>query len=373
MKLFNSFSLLTWTFISFLFAFLIAGCLGSVGISNLTSIQMGGARQGIPLILTSKVTTFAGTGIPIDIDYIGTAASFDHPYGITTDGISLYVGEYHGSRIRKIVIETGMVTTLAGSGTAGAIDGIGTAASFNDPRGITTDGSNLYVSDTSNHKIRMIVISTGVVTTLAGSGTAGAIDDTGTAASFNMPSGITTDGINLYVADISNNKIRKIVIATGVVTTLAGSGTAGVVDGTGTTASFNHPNGVTTDGSNLFVADYYNHEIRKIVIATGVVTTLAGTGTAGAIDGTGTAASFNFPNSLTTDGSNLYVADTSNSKTRKVVIATGVVTTLAGSGRAGAADGTGTAASFNSPAGMTTDGVSVYVSELGNHKIRKIQ
>ena len=350
----------------------LGGCESGAEIATVIH-QMGGVRQGMPLNLTTAVTTLAGTGKEVSVDGIGTAASLYNPYGITTDGSNLYVGEYRGSRIRKIAIASGVVTTLAGSGTVGAVDGIGTAASFHDPRGITTDGSSLYVSDTSNHKIRQIVITTGVVTTLAGSGKAGAVDGTGTSASFNMPSGITTDGSNLYVADISNNKIRKIVIASGVVTTLAGSGAEGAVDGPATAASFNHPNGITTDGSDLYVADFYNHKIRKIVIATGVVTTVAGTGTSGAVDGTGITASLNHPNSITTDGSNLYVADTFNYSIRQILITTGVVTTLAGSGTAGAVDGPGTAASFNTPAGIATDGSTLYVSDLSNNKIRKIQ
>ena len=120
------------------------------------------------------------------------------------------------------------------------------------------------------------------------------------------------------MADQLNHKIRKIVIASGAVTTLAGSGTAGAIDGTGTTASFYNPFGLTTDGTNLYVADTYNHKIRKIVIASGVVTTLAGTGTIGAIDGTGTATTFNYPFGITSDGTSLYVADQSNHKIRKI-------------------------------------------------------
>jgi len=217
-------------------------------------------------------------------------------------------------RIRKIVISTGVVTTLAGS-SSGNTDATGTSASFYIPIGITTDGTNLYVADYNNNRIRKIVISTGVVTTLAGS-SQGSTDATGTSASFYNPKGITTDGTNLYVADQSNHRIRKIVISTGVVTTLAGS-SQGSTDATGTSASFNYPRGITTDGTNLYVADYNNDRIRKIVISTGVVTTLAGS-SSGFADATGTSASFNFPRAITTDGTNLYVADTYNHRIRKI-------------------------------------------------------
>ena len=125
-------------------------------------------------------------------------------------------------RIRKIVLSTGAVTTLAGSGSQGSTNATGTSAKFKTPRGIVKVGTNLYVADTDNHIIRKIVKSTGVVTTLAGTaGSSGSTDGTGTAAKFYKPRAITTDGTNLYVADNSNHKIRKIVISTGAVTTLS--------------------------------------------------------------------------------------------------------------------------------------------------------
>ncbi|GHU61064.1 hypothetical protein FACS189445_2630 [Spirochaetia bacterium] len=215
----------------------------------------------------------------------------------------------------------GVVSTLAGSGTAGFANDTGTAAQFNSLHGITTDGSgNLYVADSSNNRIRKID-ATGVVTTFAGS-TQGFADDTGTAAQFNSPNGITIDGSgnHLYVADTGNHRIRKIVISTGVVSSLAGNGTPGYSMGTGTAAMFNQPNGITIDGSgNLYVADTHNHRIRQIVISSGVVTLLAGYGSPGYADGTGTAARFNQPNGITIDGSgNLYVADTVNHRIRKI-------------------------------------------------------
>jgi hypothetical protein len=239
--------------------------------------------------------------------------------------------------------------------------------------GITTDGTNLFVVDCGNNEIRKIVISTGVVSTFAGSTTSGSSDGIGTAASFNGPQGITTDGINLYIVDTNNHEIRQIVIATGVVTTLAGSTTSGSANGTGITASFWYPKEITTDGTNLYVSDSGNSEIRKIVIATGVVTTLAGSTTSGSADGTGTAASFYNPQSIITDGTNLYVVDDYNNEIRMIVIATGVVTTLAGSTTSGSADGFGTATSFLHPMGITTDGTFLYVTDTGNNVIRKIQ
>lgn len=280
--------------------------------------------------------------------------------------------------IRKIVITTGVVTTLAGtSGVFGSNDGTGTAAKFSYPRGITTDGTNLFVADTLNHAIRKIVIATGVVTTLAGTaGVTGDSDGTGTAAQFDYPRGITSDGTNLFVTDSINNTIRKIVISTGVVTTLAGTaGASGISDGTGAAARFNNPSGITTDGTNVFVGDASNYTIRQIVIATGVVTTLAGTaGVNSSTDGTGTNAAFAAPHGITTDGTNLFVADSDNHIIRKVVIATGVVTTLTGQANTfGNADGTLVNARFHEPYGITTDGTSLFVTDTSNNSIRKIE
>ena len=319
----------------------------SVGATFANHPLMGGAIQGTPLnLVPAAVTTFAGPAqgsrASSDTDGTGNAARFNYPYGITTDGTNLYVADNNNNKIRKIVIATGAVTTLAGpaqgSTVSGDTDDTGNAARFKNPSSITTDGTNLYVADSNNNKIRKIVIATGAVTTLAGpaqgSTTSGDTDDTGNAARFYNPNGITTDGTNLYVADSNNNKIRKIVIATGAVTTLAGpaqgSTTSGDTDGTGNAARFYIPSGITTDGTNLYVADYFNNKIRQIVITTGVVTTLAGPAqgsrASGDTDGTGNAARFYIPSGITTDGTNLYVADAYNNKIRQIVITTGVVT-----------------------------------------------
>jgi len=283
-----------------------------------TTSQMGGSIQGMELSLSTAVTTLAGTGSSGSANGTGTSASFNIPHAITTDGTNLYVADHDNHLIRQIVISTGVVTTVAGTGSSGSANGTGTSASFNYPRGITTDGTILYVADNSNHLIRKIVISTGAVTTLAGTGSSGSANGTGTSASFNAPEGITTDETILYVADTSNNLIRQIVISTGVVTTVAGTGSSGSANGTGTSASFNLPQGITTDGTNLYVTENNNHTIRQIVISTGVVTTVAGTGSSGSANGTGTSASFSSPYGITTDGTNLYVADMSNHLIRKI-------------------------------------------------------
>ena len=267
---------------------------------------------------------------------------------------------------------------LAGSsGTAGSADGTGAAALFRDPYGLALDSSgNLYVADKANDTIRMVTAS-GVVTTLAGTpGGVGTTDGTGAAAQFNQPVGLAVaSGGVIYVADSANHTIRKIASG-GVVTTLAGApGKAGYIDATGGSAEFNQPYGIAIDGSgNLYVTELGNNTVR-MVTSGGVVTTLAGTaGSAGSTDGTGTAARFNQPIGIAIDASgNLYVADSTNNTIRKIASG-GVVTTLAGSpGSAGTADGTGSAARFHSPRGMATDAAgNIYVTDSENCTIRKV-
>ncbi|SVD97744.1 uncharacterized protein METZ01_LOCUS450598, partial [marine metagenome] len=175
--------------------------------------------------------------------------------------------DYHISlSAANVLTNNPEVTTLAGS-SGGYLDATGTSASFASPRGITTDGTNLYVSDTSNNRIRKIVIDNGTVTTLAGSSSYGMVDNAiGTSARFFGPNGITSDGTNLYVADRRNSRIRKIVIDNGTVTTLAGSSQGYLDNATGTSAEFNSPYAITIDGTNLYVADTSNHRIRKIAL-----------------------------------------------------------------------------------------------------------
>ena len=321
------------------------------------------------------VTTLAGlAGNFGNADGTGSAARFNSPRGVAVDSAgTVYVADTGNSRIRKITAG-GVVTTLAGS-IPGAVDGTGPAARFNQPRGIAVDGTgNLYVADTGNHTIRKITAGA-VVTTLAGAGTVGSNDGTGSAAQFSSPQGVAVDSAGtLYVADTNNNMIRQ-VTAAAVVTKLAGSGAPGGFDGTGVSARFNGPVGVAVDSAGVvYVADTVSDTIRKITSG-GVVTTLAGfIGSLGAVDGAGSAARFAYPFGVATDTSgNIYVADRSNHTVRKVS-PEGHVTTFAGlANTPGTTDGTGSAARFNSPQGVAVDGAgTVYIADTLNHTIRTI-
>ena len=284
------------------------------------------------------VANTAGSVTPLAI--IVTAAAATKVYDGTTS-----------STATPTITPVNAVTTLAGSATqTGSSNGTGSAASFNSPPGVAVDSAgNVYVADEQNDEIRKISPS-GVVTTLAGSaGQTGSSNGSGSAARFDLPFGVAVDSEgNVYVADAYNDEIRKIS-PSGVVTTLAGSpGQQGSGNGTGSTASFYHPEGVAVDSAgNVYVADFANQEIREIS-PSGVVTTLAGSaGLAGSSNGAGNAARFDYPFGVAVDSTgNVYVADRSNDEIRKIT-PSGVVTTLAGSaGLAGSSNGSGSAARF---------------------------
>jgi sugar lactone lactonase YvrE len=382
------------------------------------------------------VTTLAGspTGVSGSSDGTGTAARFKSPTGVVSDALgNLYVCDTINSSIRKVEAGTAVVTTLAGrAGQTGSVDGVGTGARFSSPEDIALDGDgNLYVTDGSANNVRRIAPDT-TVTTLAGLAfTRGWVDGTGSDARFFQPKGIvlapsgvlyiaeagnhsirsvttagavstvlgipaetgTTDGLaslarfrgpagmavdssgNIFAADRGNCTIRKITPA-GVVSTFAGTaGVCGWNDGTGTAAQFSGPTGIVIDASdNLWVADYFNNTIRRVTPA-GVVTTAAGVaGHPGSADGPASIAQFSGPWSLAlaADGT-MYVADSVN-YTIRAISAGGTVTTLAGiAGQFGSADGTGTAARFNSPhgLGLGLDG-NLYVADALNNTIRRV-
>ncbi|HWZ15721.1 MAG TPA: gliding motility-associated C-terminal domain-containing protein [Mucilaginibacter sp.] len=287
-----------------------------------------------------KVITLAGNGRPNSIDGTGNTAGFEAPSGIVQDAMgNLYVTDNGSGLIRKVT-PAGVVTTIAGN-TMGftEADGKGSAASFYNPVGITIDPrGNLYVADQGSGRIRKIDTAYNV-TTIAGN-SAGYADGKGIAARFYGPTGITIDAQgNLFVCDDYNRRIRKIT-PQGDVTTVAGSSTPGSFDGTGTSAGFAGVTGIIADNSgNLYVAESGTvSKIRKIN-AQGVVTTIAGTGVSGYVDGFAARAQFNNPTGLVMDGSgNLYIADDGNNRIRKLTPG-GIVSTFAGTGTAVDMDG----------------------------------
>jgi streptogramin lyase len=349
---------------------LIAVILIAVFISGMFGCRRKELLSPTPVV---DSTVIAGGGIAGHTNGTGTAATFNHPFGLAVDAAgNVYVADQGNNLIRKIDPQT-VVTTFAGmAGIAGSANGVDTLAAFNKPFSVAADAlGNVYVADAGNNVIRAITPA-GLVSTFAGTGIAGAANGTDT-ATFNSPLSVAVDGSgNLYVADYGNNLVRKITPA-GLVSTLAGSGATGADNGNGNTATFNLPESVAVDAAgNVYVADNGNNLIRKITPA-GTVTTLAGSGGAGNANGTGNAASFNSPFGIAVDaGGNVYVADAGNNLVRKITPA-GSVSTFAGSGKKGTGNATGTAASFNTPSGVVVDAAgNVYVADENNNLIRKI-
>jgi sugar lactone lactonase YvrE len=469
--------------------------------------------------LIGGVSTYAGTGSMGDTDDVAKAdAEFNYPSGLAFDNAgNLFIADRDNHRIRKIV--GGIVSTHAGQATAGKVDGTGIAARFNRPVALGIDGANnLYVSDEGNHTIRKIAPG-GEVSTVVGTGAAGADNGNSTLARFNQPAGLLVNrNGDIVIADTKNHVIRRIVVdpiivaantgtenlyglgisatlnaealgldpdttyyvrwyssvgdttqmlgqsfylvdaptvvtestigltstaatlqamldpkgstttsefeistdpdlagpwqvsslvptindadlrgvavrangfvyvadrdehvireydATGMILRTIGADSPGSMGGTFSVAQFDHPNGLAIDGDMLYVADEFNHCIRRINLASDMVDTLSGSGIAGFADGADTVARFLFPTGVAVDANgDVYVADTGNHRIRKIDKTSGGVTTVAGSGVQGFADGAGAGAAFDSPAALAVNAPGeIYVADTGNHLIRVI-
>jgi sugar lactone lactonase YvrE len=306
------------------------------------------------------VSTLAGSGIYGFADGAGKDAAFADAYGLTTDAAgNIYVADGSNNRIRKIT-PGGFVTTVAGESAFGSANGTGANALFNYPHGLVVDGDgNIFVADAGNSLIRKISRE-GVVSTIAGNGAAGFKNGVGKEAQFNFPADLVLDPLgNLYVSDGANHCIRK-VTQDGTVSTFA--------------TGFGFPEGIEIDkAGNLYVADAGGFVIRKVT-PSGVVSVLAGSESEiGYVDGKAGEARFHNPEGIAIDkDGNLYVGDL-NAAIRKVT-PEGIVSTIAGNGTAGFAEGAAAEARFNQPSGIAIDATgNIYVADVRNSRIRKIQ
>jgi sugar lactone lactonase YvrE len=318
-------------------------------------------------------TTDSATTIPI---ILPSAIIFD------SQG-NLYLAETANHVIRK-VDTTGTITIIAGNGTQGfsGDSGPATAAQLDSPQGLAVDASqSLYISDTHNHRIRKLNLTTRTIATIAGSSSGFDGDNNpATAAHLNLPTAITLDPANnLYIADTQNHRIRRLNLTTGIITTVAGNGTHGFSGDSGpaTSAAIDSPNGLTADSTNLYLADTHNHRIRKIDLTSGIITTIAGTGTLGYNgDGSAVTANLALPHGLTLDAAgNLYLADAANHRIRRIDASSGQITTIAGQGTQTFAgdNALASAASLDTPRATAASPTGlITLADTGNQRIRQV-
>ena len=349
---------------------------------GLVGLLLPARAESTPPPLPGTIATVAGGGVVGD-GGSATIASLYSPSGVAVDSAgNLFIADYQNARVRR-VDTSGVITTVAGNGTQGfsGDGGQATSAAISTPQGVTIDAAgNIFIADRGNRRIRMVNTS-GVITTVAGNGSLGFTGDGGqaTSASIGDPEGIAVDSAgNLFIADSYNMHIR-VVDTGGVITTVAGDGSAGFAGdgGQATSASLDSPAGVAVDSAgNLFIVDKDNRRIR-MVDTSGVITTVAGNGS-GWFSGDGgqaTSAAIGTPQGVTLDAAgNLFIADQNWHRIR-MVNTSGVITTVAGNGSGGFSGdgGPATSASLNNPFGVAVDSTgNVFIAEKGNHRIRKV-
>ena len=335
--------------------------------------RVAGGLRIVYLPSPVTVSTLAGNGQVGSADGVGSQARFNYPNGGATDAQgNTYIADFANNKIRKVTPQ-GVVTTVAGTGLAGYQDGPASAAQFNGPLAVFASSSGtLYVADTGNNRIRKIDAN-GLVTTVAGDGTAGYLNGSSSSARFNFPNDLLLgrDG-RLYVCEFNNHTVR-LVDVNGMVSTLAGNGSPGYVDGAAAAARFNRPAGLALEpDGDILVSEWEGNRIRRISV-NNLVSTVAGSGIAGYVDDTALSAQFRNPDGLAVapDGT-IYVADNGNNAIR-CVQPNGLVVTVAGTGDAGFLDGQGALARFASPTGLGIDAAgNLVVPDYVNQRVRKI-
>ncbi len=333
----------------------------------LLSFQLGTAQNYV-------VSTAAGNGIAGNVNGIATNCELNAPYGLASDNDScIYFADLQNHSIKKLNINTNIVSVIAGTGAAGYVDGIGSIARFNGPNSVSYKNGFLYITEASGHKVRKLDLNNNnTVTTVAGSGIAGFQNGTVGNAKFNNPfSAYADNNGNVYVADYGNHCIR--LVSNGQVTTFAGTPTSsGNTNGANLSAKFNKPRNIIGDSNgDLYVADLLNNMIRKI--SGGMVYTFSGSGAPSSIDGTANMGSYNLPSGISiTNNGYFYVTDAGGYKLRKMD-PTGAITTIAGNGTVGFIDGPGISAEFDGLGGVCYDiHGNIYIADANNNRIRKI-
>ena len=368
--------------------------------SGYSTSPVSSAQYFIGSSSANFVYTAAGNGT---FGYSGdsgpaTLADLNFPTGAAFDSAgNLYIADAANNVVRKVAAATGVITTVAGNGTAGysGDHGPATSAELNLPWGVAIDlAGNLYISDTNNSVIRKVAAGSGMITTVAGNGSVGYSGDNGpaTSAQLSYPTGVAVDATgNLYIADENNDCIRVVVAGAGTILTVAGNGQYGYTGdgGPAASATLGGPNGVAVDrAGDLYIADTYNNVVRKVTAVARTISTVAGTGpkgngSQGGYSGDGgpaTSAELNSPLGVAVDtAGNLYIADWLNQAIRKVTAGSGIITTAAGNGSASPCislsgdGGVATDAALCYPHGVAVDGAgNLYIADSSSSRIRKV-
>jgi trimeric autotransporter adhesin len=325
--------------------------------------------------LSGQLTTVAGNGTQGFSGEGGPAtdAAFSNPTSVFVDGSgNIFIADSYNDRIREVVAAKGIIQTVAGNGQFGysGDGGPATNAQLDHPSGVFVDGyGNIFIADSYNNRIREVVAATGIIQTVAGNGYGyGGDGGPATSAKLRSPSSVFVDGSgNIFIADISNNRVREVDATTGIIQTVAGNGTAGFSGdgGPATRAGLYGPHSVFVDGSgNIFIADTYNNRVREVDATTGIIQTVAGDGTA----------ALYYPSSVFVDGSgNIFIADTNTYRVREVIAATGDIQTVAGSGATLGDGGSATSAALNSPFDASVDSSgNLFIADTNNYRVREV-
>jgi len=365
------------------------------GAGNIYIADSGNQRVREVVASSGEIITFAGTGVGGFSGDGGAAASaqLDLPAGVAVDSAgNVYIADQANNCVREVNSSTGIITTVAGSETAGysGDGGAATGAMLYGPTNVTVDAAgNIYIADTENNRIRKVTASTGIIMTIGGTGGVGYSGDGGPAlsAELDSPDGIAVDVVgNVYVADQANQRIRAIgppptpivLPGAGLIVTVAGNGTEGSSGdgGPALRAEISDPTQIAVDSAgNIYIADYFNDRIREVIAATGVMATIAGGGSGGD-GGLAVNASLNYPNGVALDSAgNVYITDQYDARIRKVTVATGIISTVAGNGTMGyfGDGGAATSAELSYPGSVAVDGAgNVYIADSANQRVREV-
>jgi cysteine-rich repeat protein len=315
---------------------------------------------------------------------LGDRTALDSPSDVAVDSAgNVFIADTAAFRVRRRDAATGLMTTFAGTGTSGSLGdgGAATSAQLTRPYGLTVDGfGNVYIADSSAHRVRRVDASTGVITTIAGTGVSGSSGDGGPAAAarLNAPSGVAVDGLgNLFIADRNNYRVRRVDGITGVITTYAGTGNGPFSgdDGPATSAVLQPLRVAIDPAGDLYVTDANSDRVRKIDAASQIITTYAGGGASAAEGIAATAAQLPNPSGITFDpAGNLYVTTNPVYKVRRVDKTSQTITTVAGTGSQGFAGdgGPATSAQLSVPDGVAHDGTTLYIADTQNHRLRSV-